>query len=208
MKLTIKQIIINAVITLVIAAVMFYIMLPPVTLHSKLFVTYLAIVLVIFAVLCYGRTLLQGKLPFEGGFKVGPAEIALIGAAAVVALTAGTMAVNLFAYRMALRAANSYASNLNASEMASSGILRYLFLFNPAVSFYNVINGQAGSGDMRKWFEPLFGVFPDNAITAHWTACSLILQCILAMVLIAAAVWAITPGKWNRHGKNKGKDNR
>ena len=109
----------------------------------------------------------------------------------VVALTAGTMAVNLFAYRMALRAANSYASNLN-----------------PAVSFYNVINGQAGSGDMRKWFEPLFGVFPDNAITAHWTACSLILQCILAMVLIAAAVWAITPGKWNRHGKNKGKDNR
>ena len=62
----------------------------------------------------------------------------------VVALTAGTMAVNLFAYRMALRAANSYASNLNASEMASSGILRYLFLFNPAVSFYNVINGQAG----------------------------------------------------------------
>ena len=126
----------------------------------------------------------------------------------VVALTAGTMAVNLFAYRMALRAANSYASNLNASEMASSGILRYLFLFNPAVSFYNVINGQAGSGDMRKWFEPLFGVFPDNAITAHWTACSLILQCILAMVLIAAAVWAITPGKWNRHGKNKGKDNR
>ena len=126
----------------------------------------------------------------------------------VVALTAGTMAVNLFAYRMALRAANSYASNLNASEMASSGILRYLFLFNPAVSFYNVINGQAGSGDMRKWFEPLFGVFPDNAITAHWTACSLILQCMLAMVLIAAAVWAITPGKWNRHGKNKGKDNR
>ena len=100
MKLTIKQIIINAVITLAIAAVMFYIMLPPVTLHSKLFVTYLAIVLVIFAVLCYGRTLLQGKLPFEGGFKVGPAEIALIGAAAVVALTAGTMAVNLFAYRM------------------------------------------------------------------------------------------------------------
>ena len=81
----------------------------------------------------------------------------------VVALTAGTMAVNLFAYRMALRAADSYASNLNASEMASSGILRYLFLFNPAVSFYNVINGQAGSGDMRKWFEPLFGVFPDNA---------------------------------------------
>ena len=126
----------------------------------------------------------------------------------VVALTAGTMAVNLYAYRMALRAANSYASNLNASEMASSGILRYLFLFNPAVSFYNVINGQAGSGDMRKWFEPLFGVFPDNAITAHWTAYSLILQCMLAMVLIAAAVRAITPGKWNRQGKNKGKDNR
>ena len=40
---------------------------------------------------CTVAVLLQGKLPFEGGFKVGPAEIALIGAAAVVALTAGTM---------------------------------------------------------------------------------------------------------------------
>ena len=40
----------------------------------------------------------------------------------VVALTAGTMAVNLFAYRMALRAANSDSAILNASELASSGI--------------------------------------------------------------------------------------
>ena len=119
----------------------------------------------------------------------------------VVGLTVGTMAVNLFAYRMALRAANSYASALNAAEMASSGIWRYLFLFNPAVSFYNVINGQAGSGNMKKWFEPLFGTFPDNLITAHWTACSLVLQCVLAAILIAAAVWAITPGKWDRNGK-------
>lgn len=125
----------------------------------------------------------------------------------VVALTAGTMAVNLFAYRMALRAAiRMYLISMHRKWQVPA--LRYLFLFNPAVSFYNVINGQAGSGDMRKWFEPLFGVFPDNAITAHWTACSLILQCMLAMVLIAAAVWAITPGKWNRHGKNKGNDNR
>lgn len=119
----------------------------------------------------------------------------------VVALTAGTMAVNLFAYRMALRAANSSASALNAAEMASSGVWRYLFLFNPAVSFYNVINGQAGSGDMKKWFEPLFGTFPDNPVTAHWTACSLVLQCVLAAVLIAAAIWAITPGRGKQYGE-------
>lgn len=123
----------------------------------------------------------------------------------VVLLTAGTMAVNLFAYQMALRAAESYSAALNTAEMASSGILRYLFLFNPAVSFYNIVNGQAGSGDMKKWFEPLFGIFPDNLITAHWTACSLILQCVLAAVLIAAAVWAITPGRgnWNRSNRKK-----
>lgn len=119
----------------------------------------------------------------------------------VVLLTAGTMAVNLFAYRMALQAADTYSAALNAAEMASSGVFRYLFLFNPAVSFYNVINGQAGSGDMKKWFEPLFGAFPDNWITAHWTACSLMLQCLLAIILIAAAVWAVTPGKGSRHAK-------
>ena len=53
MKLTAKQIAINATITVAIAAVIYYFMLPPITLHSKLFVSYVAMVLLIFAGLCY-----------------------------------------------------------------------------------------------------------------------------------------------------------
>lgn len=88
MKLSGKQIAINAVITLAVAAVAYYFLLPPATLHSKLFVTFIAAILAGFAGLCYVSNLIKGKLPFEGGFKVGVAEGALIGAAAVVALTA------------------------------------------------------------------------------------------------------------------------
>lgn len=88
MKLSGKQIAINAVITLAVAAVAYYFLLPPATLHSKLFVTFIAAILAGFAGLCYVSGLIKGKLPFEGGFKVGVAEGALIGAAAVVALTA------------------------------------------------------------------------------------------------------------------------
>ena len=88
MKLTAKQIAINAAITVTIAAVIYYFMLPPITLHSKLFVSYVAMVLLIFAGLCYLGNIFKGRLPFEGGFKIGPAEGAMIGAASIVALTA------------------------------------------------------------------------------------------------------------------------
>lgn len=113
----------------------------------------------------------------------------------VILMTAGTFAINLFSYRIALQASDSYGIASNASEMVSSGILRYLLLFNPAVSFYNVVNTQAGSGSMKKWIEPLFGTFPDNPVTVHWTVCSLMLQFATAAILIALAVWIITPRK-------------
>ncbi len=117
----------------------------------------------------------------------------------VMALTVGTFAINLFSYRMALRAADSYAASLNLAGEASSGFWRYLFLFNPAVLFYNIINGQAGSGAMKNWFEPLFGLLPENIVTRYWTLCSLSVQFLLAVLLIAAAIWKVTPGKWRRH---------
>lgn len=113
----------------------------------------------------------------------------------VILMTAGTFAINLFSYRIALQASDSYGIASNTSEMVSSGILRYLLLFNPAVSFYNVVNTQAGSGSMKKWIEPLFGTFPDNPVTVHWTVCSLMLQFATAAILIVLAVWIITPRK-------------
>lgn len=113
----------------------------------------------------------------------------------VIMMTVGTIAINLFAYRMALQTGDSYGTALDAAETISSGIWRYLLLLNPAISFYNIVNGQAGNGSMSKWIEPLFGTFPDNLITHHWTACSLLLQLMIASSLVAIAISAVKPGK-------------
>lgn len=113
----------------------------------------------------------------------------------VIIISVGTMAINLFVYQMALRASYSYLTAADTSGVVSSGNWCYLLLFNPAVSFYNIVNGQAGSGSMKKWIEPLIGTIPDNFVTNHWTACSLFIQMMIAALLIAIAIWYIKPQK-------------
>ena len=113
----------------------------------------------------------------------------------VIIISVGTMAINLFVYQMALRASYSYLTAADTSGVVNSGNWCYLLLFNPAVSFYNIVNGQAGSGSMKKWIEPLIGTIPDNFVTNHWTACSLFIQMMIAALLIAIAIWYIKPKK-------------
>ena len=120
--------------------------------------------------------------------------------AVLVLLVAGTYAINAFAYRMDLNEVNSYVSALaSTTRRASSGGFQYLLLLNPAVTFYAVINGQAGSGDMRSMFEMCFGAMSDNWITAHWVFVSLTAQLVLAVILIAAAVYTVTPWHTGLH---------
>ncbi len=112
----------------------------------------------------------------------------------LVLLVAGTYAVSLFAYRMDLNELNSYALALNASvREAGSGGFLYLLLLNPAVTFYGIINGQAGSGSIRSGLSQIFGAVPENWITDHWVFVSLALQLLCAAVFIAASIWLVTP---------------
>lgn len=112
----------------------------------------------------------------------------------IVLLAAGTYAANVFAYRMDLNEINSYMTALNTTaRQASSGGFLYLLLLNPAMTFYSVISGQAGSGSIRQPFEQWFGAVPDNFIINHWTTVSMVIQFIAAVILIIISIYAVTP---------------
>lgn len=117
----------------------------------------------------------------------------------IVLLVAGTFAVNLFAYRMDLNEVNSYNYAFNsAMRQASSGGFLYLLLVNPAITFYAMINGQAGSGTLHSVFEQWFGATPENFVTTHWVGVSLVVQLLLASVLLFAAIYTVTPLRGKR----------
>lgn len=112
----------------------------------------------------------------------------------ITALIAGTYAVNLFAYRLDMTEINTYSYMFGpAKNQASSGGFLYLLLLNPAMTFYAMINGQAGSGDLYRSLERWFGKVPHNFVFSHWVTVSLLLQLLLAVLLICAAVYAVTP---------------
>ena len=118
---------------------------------------------------------------------------------AIVILVAGTYSVNIFAYRMDLNEVNSYSYAMNtAMRQASSGGFLYLLLLNPAITFYALMNGQAGSGTIRVPFEQWFGAIPDNFVITHWIPVSLFLQLTLAAILITAAIYTVSPVRERR----------
>lgn len=115
-----------------------------------------------------------------------------------------SVAANAAAYLItALLAAGTaalcrYGTTLASGQtgaIRSAGNMIYLLLFNPAVTFDCVINGQAGAGDTVTELTSLFGTVPENFVTVHWIALSLLLQTLVAALLIAAAVRLVVPGR-------------
>lgn len=152
--------------------------------------------------LCYGivAAVYRGNRQFYSSLLKRSTVATVCTYVTIVLLVAGTYAINVFTYRLDANEVNSYVSVLNtAARQASSGGFIYLLLLNPALTFYSVINGQAGAGDIRKPFEQWFGALPDNYIMDHWSAVSLSVQLILAIILIAISIYAVTP----IHGKRE-----
>lgn len=120
----------------------------------------------------------------------------------LVLLVAGTFVINVFAYRMALNSASTMemlASPMNpAARQPGCGAFLYLLLLNPALTFYALINGQAGTGGIHATFEQWFGAIPNNIITQHWVIVSLALQLLVAVILITLSVYMITPRRKRR----------
>lgn len=114
---------------------------------------------------------------------------------ATAVLTAGTFAACRFYGLLRL---SEGALEMYGGAVQGTGKLLYLLLFNPAVTFACVINLQAGSGDTLEKLSSLAGPIPRNALTAHWIPVSLVLQITAACLLIAGAIWLITPGRRKR----------
>ena len=126
----------------------------------------------------------------------------------IIFLVAGTYGVNIFAYHMSQNEISSYMDAVdNIAKQASSGGSIYMLLFNPAVTFYAMINQQAGDSDVAGTLERMFGAHPQNFVLEHWTEISIAVQILAAVLLIAAAVAAVTPvwerGRERRRGKDK-----
>ena len=122
---------------------------------------------------------------------------------------AGTYGVNIFAYHMSQNEISSYMDAVdNITRQASSGGSIYMLLFNPAVTFYAMINQQAGAQRRgRNPGEDVWGLTLRTFVLKHWTEISIAVQILAAVLLIAAAVAAVTPvwerGRERRRGKDE-----
>lgn len=150
--------------------------------------------------ICYGAVaLLAGGIGIFFSSLIKKSTVATVCTyVTIIILVAGTYAVNVFSLRMSQNEINSYMSTVNTvTKQATSGGFVYLLLLNPAVTFYTVINQQAGSGSIRTILEGQFGQHPDNFIMAHWTGISLVCQLLIALILIGVAVYTVSAVRGN-----------
>lgn len=146
--------------------------------------------------LCYGTVaLLAGGIGVFFSTMLKRSTVATVCTyVTIILVVAGTYALNSFFYKMSQNEINSYMNELNSNAMqASSGGFIYFLLLNPAVTFYTIINAQAGSGSIIETLGQWFGSQPDNLIMAHWTKVSMVCQLLIAAILIVAAVYAVSP---------------
>ncbi len=122
----------------------------------------------------------------------------------LIAVLAGGYFINKFALSLSAMDISEAAAYVfgEPSAAPSSGGLFYLFLFNPAVTFFAILSGQAGGRPMTKMCSE-FGIEYSGFVLEHWISISILIQLVLAAALIAAAIWAVEPVKYKKHRKNK-----
>lgn len=122
----------------------------------------------------------------------------------IIFLVAGTYAINIFTYRMSQNEISSYMNAIDSvTRQATSGGSLYFLLLNPAVTFYTMINQQAGDSNVSRTLRNFFGAHSQNFVIEHWTEISIVLQTFIALLFIGAAVFAVTP----RQRRKKKKEN-
>ena len=77
----------------------------------------------------------------------------------------------------------------------SSGSFLYLLLLNPTATFVmtmlRLAGREAAGGSVTQWF----GAHEESFLSRNWVSCSVVLQIVMAVALIWAAVRAVCPGK-------------
>lgn len=155
--------------------------------------------------LCYGIVaLFSGSLGicFSALFK--RSTIATVCSYGVlIFVVAGTYAINYFAFSLSRMNIDTYMASIDSvAQQADSGACIYLLLLNPAVTYYAVINEQAGSNQAMNQMSQWFGAQPSNFIIDHWIVISMVLQLVISIALAAIAVRAVNPlkkrGLWQK----------
>lgn len=124
-------------------------------------------------------------------------------------LIAGTYAANLFVWSMAQMGADSYVNQIGGiASQVNSGVMIYLMLLNPAVTFYQIIGNQAGNREVSAQVIQWFGNRPSDPVLDAWVPVSLSLQFLLALLLLAAAVRAVDPVGRQKGRKRKQRQKR
>ncbi|MDO5416064.1 MAG: ABC transporter permease subunit [Lachnospiraceae bacterium] len=117
-------------------------------------------------------------------------------------LIAGTFVINYFVASMASMGAAGYANQMEGiTSQVNSGVCLYLLLLNPAVSFYQIMSGQAGSREASVSVTQWFGSRSPNMVLDAWLPVSIGLQLLLAVLFLLIAVRAVDPtgGRRSRH---------
>lgn len=119
-------------------------------------------------------------------------------------LLLGTYVINWFVASMARTSAAGYFNQVGGiSAQVNSGQFFYLLLLNPAVTFYQVLNNQAGSGNASQNILQWFGSRSSNVIVDTWIPVSILLQFLLAVLFLAGAMNMVDPVSRQKGKKRK-----
>jgi len=113
----------------------------------------------------------------------------------LVMLIGGTIGINYLAHSIQTLRYMNYTMPVRFNV----GGFIYLMLLNPAVTFYGLINGQAGDQNAIYKLCNFFGTYEENFMIDHWIPISIVIQLLLAGIFLSLAVRAIDPLK--RKGK-------
>lgn len=117
----------------------------------------------------------------------------------LLVLIVGGPAVNWFSYKLSEYSKEVYLGD----AVNNSGGLLYLLLFNPAVTFWGLINNQAGNKQMFQQIFDKFGERSSNLVLDNWVIISIICQFLLAALFLYVAARAVNPMDMKPRKKEK-----
>lgn len=109
-------------------------------------------------------------------------------------IVVGTYMVNLFTCRMSELQINNISVQIGeVIPKPDSGAAIYLLLVNPVVTFAQIMGSQVTDVENTLSLTKYLGIRPENFVTTHWVLISLLVQIVLAVIFIRAAVWFLNP---------------
>ncbi len=121
-------------------------------------------------------------------------------------LIAGTYGINFFVWSMSRIGATGYLDQVGGiTAQGSSGMFLYLLLLDPVLTFYQIIEAQAGNLGMSAQVIQGFGSRASGPVMEAWIPLSLLLQIFLASCFLLVAIRAVDPVRGEGRGLRKRK---